>query len=220
MARQRNEGEGNRTAAREFNQAQQRFVKDGGWMEAAEEAARAVSGPDGEELRAAEERTAQRLEPRDIAIPADVRASAARYIDEVLARTYTLMIETQILHWNVKGPLFLAAHELSEQHYKDMFAAVDVIAERNRALGQTSPARSGAFPPPARFSADRVRSEAAIGALCDGHEELVKLLREATQALDEAGDAATADFFTDRLAFHEKAVWMWRALAGSSGSTV
>jgi starvation-inducible DNA-binding protein len=162
----------------------------------------------------------QRLEPRDIDIAPDDRAEAGRYIDEVLAQTYKLMIETQILHWNVKGPLFLAAHNLSEEHYKDMFAAVDVIAERNRALGQTSPAKTGPFPPPARFSADQVLSEAAIGALVEGHEELVKLLREAASALDEGGDAATADFFIDRLAFHEKAVWMWRALAGSSGSTV
>jgi septation ring formation regulator EzrA len=56
MARQRNEGEGNKTAAREFNEAQQRFVKDGQWQDAAKDAARAVEGPEAEALRRAEEK--------------------------------------------------------------------------------------------------------------------------------------------------------------------
>jgi hypothetical protein len=56
MARQRNEGEGNRTAARAFNEAQQRFVKDGQWQDAAKDAARAVDGPEAAALRRAEEK--------------------------------------------------------------------------------------------------------------------------------------------------------------------
>lgn len=56
MARQRNEGEGNKTAAREFNQAQEQFVKEGQWKDAAKDAARAVDGPEGAELRRAEEK--------------------------------------------------------------------------------------------------------------------------------------------------------------------
>jgi len=163
--------------------------------------------------------TAQkRLEPRDIAITPRARMDAARYLDEALGNTYRLMVETQILHWNVKGPMFLAAHELSETHYKDMFDAVDVIAERARALGQSSPAQAGSFPPPVKFTAKAVTAEAAITSLVDGHEELVKLLREAVENLEEEGDVASADFFVDRLAFHEKAIWMWRALAGESAS--
>lgn len=161
-----------------------------------------------------------KLEPRDIAISSKARSAAARYVDVALGDTYKLMIETQILHWNVKGPLFLAAHELSEAHYKDMFAAVDVIAERARALGQSSPAQAGSFPPPAQFSGKAVTAETAIEELIEGHESLVKLLREAVESLEEDGDIASADFFVDRLAFHEKAIWMWRALSGASASMV
>ena len=64
MARQRNEGEGNKTAAREFNQAQERFVKDGRWQDAAKDAARAVDGPEGAELQRAEE-TARKPADKD-----------------------------------------------------------------------------------------------------------------------------------------------------------
>ena len=164
--------------------------------------------------------TPTKLEPRDIAIPIKARIGAARYLDTVLRQTYTLMVETQILHWNIKGPLFMAAHELSATHYKDMFAAVDVIAERARALGQSSPAQSGSFPSPAQFSGQVVTAEKAIESLIEGHEALVKLLREAVETLEEEDDVASADYFVDRLAFHEKAIWMWRALSSNSSSTV
>jgi hypothetical protein len=51
---QKNEGEGNRTAARQYNEAQRRFVKSGKVEEKAKEAERAIAGKDGDALREAE----------------------------------------------------------------------------------------------------------------------------------------------------------------------
>ena len=51
---QQNEGEGNRTAAREYNQAQQSFAKSGKVEDKAKEARQAVDGPEGDKLREAE----------------------------------------------------------------------------------------------------------------------------------------------------------------------
>jgi hypothetical protein len=51
---QPNEGEGNRTAAREYNQAQQRFVESGKVDEKAREAEEALRGPERSELEQAE----------------------------------------------------------------------------------------------------------------------------------------------------------------------
>lgn len=51
---QKNEGEGNRTAARQYNDAQRRFVKSGKVEEKAKEAERAVEGKEGDALREAE----------------------------------------------------------------------------------------------------------------------------------------------------------------------
>jgi len=55
MAEQKNEGEGNRTAARAYDRDQKRFAEEGKVEEAARDAARAVDGPEGEKLRKAEE---------------------------------------------------------------------------------------------------------------------------------------------------------------------
>ena len=51
---QRNEGEGNKTAARHYNEGTRKFVKDGKVEKAAEAAQKAVDGPEGQELRKAE----------------------------------------------------------------------------------------------------------------------------------------------------------------------
>lgn len=51
---QRNEGEGSRTAARQYNQDQQKFVRSGKVEEKAKEARDAVQGAEGKELRDAE----------------------------------------------------------------------------------------------------------------------------------------------------------------------
>jgi hypothetical protein len=54
MAEQRNEGEGNKTAAREYNQAQKQFVEKGGVEEKAREAEKALEGAEGKDLEHAE----------------------------------------------------------------------------------------------------------------------------------------------------------------------
>ena len=55
MSAQKNEGEGNHTAAKEYNDSQQSFVQSGKVGPAAKEAAKAVDGSESAELRKAEE---------------------------------------------------------------------------------------------------------------------------------------------------------------------
>ena len=55
MTTQKNEGEGNQTAAKQYNDAQKRFAESGKVAPAAKDAARAVDGPEGADLRKAEE---------------------------------------------------------------------------------------------------------------------------------------------------------------------
>ncbi|WP_394845085.1 hypothetical protein LZC95_49535 [Pendulispora brunnea] len=49
-----NEGEGSRTGARQYDAATEKYIQSGRVEKAAKEAKRAVEGPEGEELRAAE----------------------------------------------------------------------------------------------------------------------------------------------------------------------
>jgi len=69
----------------------------------------------------------------------NVRSGVADDIREhlsvILAETYMLTIRLNLYHWNVVGPLFKSIHDLTEDHYENLFAATDKVAKRIRALG-------------------------------------------------------------------------------------
>lgn len=69
--------------------------------------------------------------------------------DELLANTYTLYLKTQNFHWNVIGPMFQKLHVIFGQQYTELADAVNLIAERIRALGSPTP---GTFTEFARLS--------------------------------------------------------------------
>jgi starvation-inducible DNA-binding protein len=57
----------------------------------------------------------------------------------VLADTYTLYLKTHNFHWNVTGPMFQTLHLMFEAQYNELALAVDLVAERIRALGFPAP---------------------------------------------------------------------------------
>jgi len=72
-------------------------------------------------------------------LKADYRKSMSKDLSDILAATYRLTIKSHIYHWNVVGPIFKPIHELTEEHYNELFGATDIIAERIRALGHLAP---------------------------------------------------------------------------------
>ena len=71
----------------------------------------------------------------NIGIPQEHREEIAAGLSRLLADTYVLYGKTHGFHWNVTGPMFNTLHLMFEQHYTEAATAVDLIAERIRALG-------------------------------------------------------------------------------------
>lgn len=155
-------------------------------------------------------------EKLDTGIKKADRRKVADKVARVLADTYVLMIKSHVYHWNVVGPLFVPLHELTQKHYEDLFQAADDLAERIRALGHTAPVAISEFLKHARLDGEAGDPDAMsmVENLIADHETVTQRLREAASAADEADDLVTADLLTQRLAFHEKAIWMLRAIAG------
>ncbi|NDF12304.1 MAG: DNA starvation/stationary phase protection protein [Proteobacteria bacterium] len=138
--------------------------------------------------------------------------TTVEHLKSVLANTYVLYLKTQNYHWNVTGGNFAALHELFNQQYTEMAAAIDEIAERIRALGSFAP---GSF---AEFSEFAVISEASakdkagankmVKNLRDDNHTLVGILEKALKAAQAEGDEATVDLFIGRTAAHQKHAWM------------
>lgn len=131
-----------------------------------------------------------------------------------VADTYVVLLKTQVAHWDASGPSFYGIHKLTEDQYGKLFEAVDDLAERIRALGGRPPETLRELA--AEASAPDVSSAATtrslLEALVGDHDHVAAGMRQSIDAADAAGDPVTADLLTARVAFHEKAAWMLRAL--------
>lgn len=143
----------------------------------------------------------------------ELTKSLAAAVSACLADTYILMVKTQAYHWNAVGPLFHSVHTLTEEHYTDMFSAIDELAERIRALGHPAPSSITDMVGLSGISEDigNPTTDEMITNLIEDHETLARRFRAVVARAEKNDDVVTADMLTSRMAFHEKAVWMLRA---------
>ncbi|MEM1046710.1 MAG: DNA starvation/stationary phase protection protein [Pseudomonadota bacterium] len=130
-----------------------------------------------------------------------------------LADSYFLMVKTQGYHWNAVGPMFYSIHNLTEEHYTNLFEAIDDLAERMRALGYPAPTSITEMVSATvlQEDVDNSTTEAMVDNLARDHEICATRFRECVERAEAVKDVVTADMLTERIAFHEKAVWMLRA---------
>ena len=137
--------------------------------------------------------------------------AVADALKRVLADSYTLYIKTQNFHWNVTGPQFRSLHLLFEEQYTDLQAAVDVIAERIRAVGDVAPGGLAAFAKLTKITdapATPPAAAAMLKSLAKDQDTIAAGLKALLKAGEKAGDDVTVDLATQRLTTHEKNRWM------------
>jgi starvation-inducible DNA-binding protein len=150
----------------------------------------------------------------NIGIKDEARAEIAAGLSRLLADSYTLYLQTHNFHWNVKGPMFNTLHLMFETQYTELALAVDLIAERIRALGFPAP---GTYSEYAKLTAipETVgvpRAEDMIQILVEGQETVVRTARSIFPVVGAAQDEPSADLLTQRMQLHEKNAWMLRSL--------
>ncbi len=150
----------------------------------------------------------------DIGIPEDQRIQIADGLSRLLADTYTLYLKTHNFHWNVTGPMFTTLHTMFELQYTELALAIDVIAERIRALGIYAPGTYKQFSELSSIK-EETRIPSAIQMikqLVKGQEAVTRTARSIFPLVDKAHDEPTADLLTQRMQIHEKNAWMLRSL--------
>ncbi len=150
----------------------------------------------------------------DIGISEHDRAEIAAGLGRLLADSYTLYLKTHNYHWNVEGPMFNTLHLMFEQHYNELALAVDLIAERIRALGERAPASYREFAELSSIAEDGDEPEAMemVRRLVAGHEAVARTARSVFPVVEAANDQPSADLLTQRMQVHEKTAWMLRSL--------
>ncbi|MBL6759223.1 MAG: DNA starvation/stationary phase protection protein [Actinomycetota bacterium] len=150
----------------------------------------------------------------DIGIDTADREAIAEGLSRLLADSYTLYLKTHNYHWNVVGPMFNTLHLMFEAQYNELALAVDLIAERIRALGVRAPGSYREFAALSSITEDEDQPDAEemIRRLVIGQETVARTARSVFPVVERASDEPTADLLTQRLQVHEKTAWMLRSM--------
>lgn len=143
-------------------------------------------------------------------LPLEVRGNIVTLLNRHLADGLDLVLQAKQAHWNVKGPNFIALHELFDEVVEQALDYADEMAERAVELGGTalgtarivaSASRLDEYPLDAASGPDHVRALAEALARFGGS------LRPAIDTAAELDDADTADLFTEISRGIDKLLW-------------
>jgi len=150
----------------------------------------------------------------EIGLKSNTKAAMIDLLNARLADAIDLALITKQAHWNLKGPTFIAVHELLDELRGDVDEHVDIIAERvaqldGIALGtlQTVGKASKLAP----YPTDIRKVSDHLGALVERYAALSKSTREGIDTADEAGDADTADILTAFSRSLDKNLWFLKS---------
>jgi|SRR6185369_10617144 starvation-inducible DNA-binding protein len=143
-------------------------------------------------------------------LPEQVRSKVIELLNARLADAIDLQTQMKQAHWNVKGPNFIALHELFDKINEEVEDYVDDIAERVVQLGgvalgtaRSIAQRSQLREYPLTIANGREHVEAVSAALAT----FGKSVRQAIDSSSELRDADTADLFTEISRGVDK--WLW-----------
>ena len=147
-------------------------------------------------------------------LAAAVRVKMVDLLNQQLADTADLYSQVKQAHWNVKGPQFIALHELFDDLAEDILGYVDDLAERavqlgGNALGTARMAAANSRLPD--FPAAAVGSMEAATLVADRFAAVATTTRASIDIADEAGDKDTSDLFTGISRGLDKALWFLEA---------
>ncbi len=147
-------------------------------------------------------------------LTSNTRKVAVELLNARLADAIDLALLTKQAHWNIKGPQFIALHEMIDSFRTELDTHVDTIAERvvqlgGTALGTTQVVAAASTLAP--YPTDIYKSEDHLAALVERYAKTANAVRAAIDEADEAGDADTADIFTAFSRALDKSLWFLEA---------
>ena len=150
----------------------------------------------------------------DIGISDKDRAAIAQGLSGLLADSYTLYLMTHNFHWNVTGPMFNTLHLMFMGQYTEQWTALDLVAERIRALGHPAP---GTYKEVVKLATikevdGQPKALDMVRHLVAAQEATARTARKLFPLVEKAKDQPTADLLTQRIEVHEKTAWMLRSL--------
>jgi starvation-inducible DNA-binding protein len=144
------------------------------------------------------------------ALDSNVKATSIGLLNARVADTIDLALATKQAHWNIKGPNFMSVHLMLDTLRDEVDEYVDTMAERAVQLGGTAlgtvqtTAKTSSLPP---YPTDISSIDDHLRAMVERASHAASSVRTSIDAADEAGDADTADVFTEVSRGLDKWVW-------------
>jgi starvation-inducible DNA-binding protein len=142
------------------------------------------------------------------------RAKVTTLLNARLADAIDLRMQSKQAHWNVKGPQFIALHELFDTLATELDRHVDALAERVSALGGVVEGTVQAVATRSKLDAyplEIAEGRAHLDALAAAYARFAKAVRKASADADKAGDADTSDLLTGLSRCADKGLWLLEA---------
>src|ERR1700730_5171191 len=147
-------------------------------------------------------------------LSANAKTAAISILNARLADAIDLALLTKQAHWNIKGPNFIALHEMIDGFRSELDKQVDTMAERVVQLGGAGVGTTQAVAAAttlAPYPTDIYRSTDHLAALIERYAKLGSSLRAAIDATGEAGDADTNDLLIAFSRAVDKQLWFLEA---------
>jgi starvation-inducible DNA-binding protein len=143
-------------------------------------------------------------------LAAPIRAQSIELLNKHLSAAIDLHAQAKQAHWNVRGPAFIAIHELFDKVSSAVEDSSDTIAERVGALGGTAHgtvqmAAKASFLVP--YDLGLADEQAHVFAVASAMAAFGQSTRAAIDHATKLGDAATADLFTEMTRDNDKLLW-------------
>jgi len=154
------------------------------------------------------------MNPTKNDLPLKKRTAIVQLLNEHLAELISLQLQTKQAHWNVKGPSFIALHELFDSVAGEVTDFVDTVAERITALGGIAEGTVGVVAQRSKLPAYSLKITSGrdhVDALSTAIATVGKGIRAAIDRANELGDADTADLFTGISRDLDKKLWFVEA---------
>ncbi|MBP9721095.1 MAG: DNA starvation/stationary phase protection protein [Bacteroides sp.] len=142
-------------------------------------------------------------------------------LQSVLSSTYGLYLATHNYHWNVEGSDFLSLHKLFEEQYNRLFKAIDVIAERIRALNSyVLPFESDEIMSMLKTTSNAISKETDANAraiimvynLIKMNEKVIESCQSLKKEAQDISDDESENLMVERITDHQKSIWMLKSI--------
>ena len=147
-------------------------------------------------------------------VKSDAKKASVEVLNARLAGGVDLALLTKQARWNIKGPQFIAIHEMLDTFRTELDVHVDTIAKRAVQLGGTAFGTSQVVAEKTTlkpYPTGIHKTKDHLAALIEHYAAVAKGARAAIDEADEAGDADTAVIFTAYSRALDKSLWFLEA---------